>query len=78
MSNTLYIKDHLSRLYELERFLPVMSPAEIQDIVAGRVDFDDASIERWSLLLENYINESEVRLERALKKQEELCKIRKV
>ena len=78
MSNTLFIKDRLSRLYELERFLPVMSPAEIQEVVAGRVDFDDASIERWSLLLENYTNESEVRLARALEKQKSLCKTRKV
>lgn len=78
MSNTLYIKDHLSRLYELERFLPVMSPAEIQDFVAGRVDFDEATIARWSTLLENYTNESEVRLARALEKQKGLCKTRKV
>ncbi|EJX04471.1 hypothetical protein EVA_07421 [gut metagenome] len=76
--NLLNSKERLFQLYKLERFLPVMSPAEIQDIVAGRVDFDDASIERWSLLLENYTNESEVRLARALEKQKGICKIRKV
>ncbi len=41
------IKDRLRSLISIERYMPVMSPDEIAQVEAGRVDWDICSINAW-------------------------------
>lgn len=45
------MKQHLFRLLEIERFLPVMTAEEQQRVIAGDLNFDEATFAKWQELL---------------------------
>ena len=67
------VKKRLMRLLEIEKYMPVMTPEELRAITDGQSEFDSATIEKWSALLEKRNKEIHDRFAAAYKKQEELC-----
>lgn len=68
------VKQHLLRLLEIERYMPVMTPEELREIQEGRSEFDAATIDRWGQLLNERNRKIQSRFDAAYKRQEELCK----
>lgn len=68
------IKKRLMRLLEIEKYMPVMTPSELRAIADGQSQFDAATIERWSALLDKRNKEINDRFAAAYKKQDELCR----
>ena len=75
---TSVIKDRLQRLLELEKYMKVMTPAELHQITEGEnLDFPQETFDKWEKLLEERDKEWEERKLEAMNKQKELCKIKK-
>ena len=68
------IKQHLMRLLEIEKYMPVMTPDELRAIQEGNTDFAASTIERWKQLLTEKNNQMQKRFADAYKRQTELCK----
>lgn len=68
------VKQHLLRLLEIERYMPVMTPEELREIQEGRSKFDTETIDRWERLLDERNRKIQARFDAAYKRQEELCK----
>lgn len=68
------VKQHLLRLLEIERYMPVMTPEELREIQEGRSEFDTETIDRWGQLLDERNRKIQARFDAAYKRQEELCK----
>lgn len=45
------LKAHLLKLLELDKYLPVMTPQELNELQNGKTDFDMETTERWKSLL---------------------------
>ncbi len=67
------MKDRLMKLLEIEKYMPVMTPEELNEVSNGRCDFDSSYIYKWNELLEKRNNEIKNRFDAAYKRQEELC-----
>lgn len=67
------VKQHLLRLLQIEKYMPVMTPEELRQLQDGRSEFDDAAVERWAQLLDERNRKIQRRFDRAYKKQRELC-----
>ena len=73
------IKDRLQRLLELEKYMRVMTPDELKQVTEGdNLDFPPETFEKWKKLLDDKNKEWEERQAAAMKKQQELCKQKKV
>lgn len=68
------VKQHLLRLLEIEKYMPVMTPDELRELQNGRSEFDAATLERWGQLLTERNKQINDRFTAAYKRQEELCK----
>ena len=74
---TSVIKDRLQRLLELEKYMKVMTPAELHKITEGEnLDFPQETFDKWEKLLEERDKEWEERKLEAMNKQKELCKMK--
>ena len=74
---TSVIKDRLQRLLELEKYMKVMTPAELHQITVGEnLDFPQETFDKWEKLLEERDKEWEERKLEAMNKQKELCKMK--
>ena len=74
---TSVIKDRLQRLLELEKYMKVMTPAELHQITEGEnLDFPQETFDNWEKLLEERDTEWEERKLEAMNKQKELCKMK--
>lgn len=74
---TSVIKDRLQRLLELEKYMKVMTPAELHQITEGEnLDFPQETFDKWDKLLEERDKEWEERKLEAMNKQKELCKMK--
>lgn len=72
---TSVIKDRLQRLLELEKYMKVMTPAELHQITEGEnLDFPQETFDKWEKLLEERDKEWEERKLEAMNKQKELRK----
>lgn len=72
---TSVIKDRLQRLLELEKYMKVMTPAELHQITEGEnLDFPQETFDKWEKLLEERDKEWEERKSEAMNKQKELRK----
>ncbi len=58
-------------LLALERYIPVMTSAEIDALASGRTDFDNDTVEGWKSRLAQKENEIRQRFDAAYKKQNE-------
>lgn len=67
------VKQHLMRLLEIERYMPVMTPEELREVQEGRSEFDAETIGRWGQLLNERNRKIQDRFAAAYKRQEELC-----
>lgn len=67
------LKDRLMKLLEIEKYMPVMTPDELNEVSNGKYDFDSSIIYRWNELLQKRKDEIKHRFDAAYKKQEELC-----
>ena len=67
------VRKRLAQLLEIEKYMPVMTPEELRAITDGQSEFDSATIEKWSALLDKRNKEINDRFAAAYKKQEELC-----
>ena len=68
------VKQHLLRLLEIEKYMPVMTPEELRELQDGRSEFDAATVERWAQLLDERNRKIQSRFDAADKKQRVLCK----
>ena len=66
------ISRRLSRMYDLEKYIPVMTSTEIGALVSGKTDFGNDTIERWETLLGQKLEEINIHFEAAYKRQREL------
>jgi hypothetical protein len=74
---TSVIKDRLQRLLELEKYMKVMTPAELHQITeCENLDFPKETFDKWEKLLEERDKEWEERKLEAMNKQKELCKMK--
>lgn len=72
---TSVIKDRLQRLLELEKYMPVMNPEELQQVTEGEnLDFPPETFEKWKKLLDDKEKGWQERKAAAMEKQKELCK----
>lgn len=70
---TSVIKDRLQRLLELEKYMKVMTPAELHQITeCENLDFPKETFDKWEKLLEERDKEWEERKLEAMNKQKEL------
>lgn len=68
------VKQHLLRLLEIERYMPVMTPEELREVQEGRSVFEAATVERWGALLDERNRKIQDRFDAAYQRQKELCK----
>ena len=68
------MKQHLFRLLEIERYLPVMTAEEQQQVVAGNLDFDEPTFGKWRMLLATRNAERDARFAEAYARQKLLKK----
>lgn len=76
------VRSHVDRIYELERFIPVMTPAELHDFQqalsgAKKIDFSNLE-EVWAVRLSQRNETVYARVRDAQKKSDELCKMKEV
>jgi len=74
--------NNMLELFELEKYMPVMSPAELRDYeqaITGKAqaDFSPDTVIRWEVLLRARNNEINARFKAANAKSNELCKMQK-
>jgi transcriptional regulator with XRE-family HTH domain len=67
------VKQHLLRLLQIEKYMPVMTPEELRQLQDGRSEFDDATIEHWAHLLDERNRIIQRRFEEAYNRQKKLC-----
>ena len=67
------VRKRLARLLEIEKYMPVMTPAELREVTEGDCDFDTQTINKWGALLDKRNKEINDRFNAAYKRQEELC-----
>ena len=68
------VKQHLLRLLDIERYLPVMTIEEQQRVIAGDLDFGDEQYAHWGALLEQKNVKLEARFAAAFARQKTLKK----
>lgn len=68
------VKARLIKLLEIEKYMPVMTPSELRELSEGKIEFEQATIDRWSALLDQHNKEINDRFNEAYKRQEELCR----
>ncbi len=68
------VKQHLFYLLSIEKYMPVMSPEELQHLQEGYEDFSPETIAKWQHLLDERTKQINDRFTAAYKKQDELCK----
>lgn len=71
------IKNHLFRLLQIERYMPVMTPDELKHLSEGQLDFEPGTFAKWEILLNDRNEQIANRFKEAYKKQDELCKMNK-
>ena len=64
------IKAQLSRLLNIEQYLPVMTAEEQQHIINGRYDFDAETYTKWDALLAEKKASIDGRIKAAMERQE--------
>lgn len=67
------IKKHLLSLLQLEQYIPVMTNEEIQLMSSGH-QFDQDTIAKWGMLLNDYNKETLTQVRASMQRQEQLCK----
>lgn len=68
------MKNHIFRLLQLEKYMPVMTSCELRELSEGKVDFDAETVEKWERLLIDRNEQISNRFKAAYQKQNELCK----
>lgn len=68
------MKNHLFRLLQLEKYMPVMTPEELRQLSEGKLDFEPETFAKWEVLLNDRNISIKKRFDEAYKKQEVLCK----
>lgn len=71
------MKNHIFRLLQLEKYMPVMTPGELRELSEGKVDFDEETLEKWEVLLSERNKSIADRFNTAYQRQEELCRMNK-
>lgn len=61
----------LAYIYNIERYIPVMSSEEVDALLSGKTDFDDDTIGRWQASLDKRESEIRQRFDEAYKRQKE-------
>ncbi|MDR0658814.1 MAG: hypothetical protein LBG18_07790 [Mediterranea sp.] len=74
--------DSISKLLDMEKYMPVMSPEELREfemIVSGKrkADFSPETVGKWEVLLQQRDEEINARFKAANSKSKGLCKTRK-
>lgn len=65
------MKQHLFRLLEIERYLPVMTAEEQQRVIAGDLNFDEATFAKWQGLLVEKNAQLNARFKEAYERQKQ-------
>lgn len=65
------MKQHLFRLLEIERYLPVMTAEEQQCVIAGDLNFDEATFAKWQGLLVEKNAQLKARFNEAYERQKQ-------
>lgn len=65
------MKQHLFRLLEIERYLPVMTAEEQQRVIAGDLNFDEATFTKWQGLLVEKNAQLKARFKEAYERQKQ-------
>lgn len=65
------MKQHLFRLLEIERYLPVMTAEEQQRVIAGDLNFDDSTFAKWQGLLVEKNAQLKARFNEAYERQKQ-------
>ena len=68
------MKNHIFRLLQLEKYMPVMTSGELRELSEGKVDFDAETVEKWERLLIDRNEQISNRFKAAYQKQNDLCK----
>lgn len=64
------VRNRILGLLSLERFIPVMTKEQVQELAAGRTDFDRATMDGWQARLDQRNNEIRRRFDAAYKRQD--------
>lgn len=76
------VRSRVEKVFELERFIPVMSPSELhefEEFLAGRTSPDFSNLEElWSVRLSQRQESMFSRVRDAKQKSDELCKMKEV
>ena len=66
------VKKQLLQLLEIEKYIPVMSKEELQEMSVGS-HFNQATIDKWEMLLKDYNKETLTQVRASMQRQR-LCK----
>jgi hypothetical protein len=74
--------ESISKLLDIEKYMPVMSPAELREfeqIVTGKkkADFNPEMVEKWERLLQDRTESINARFKAAYSQSDKLCKTKK-
>ena len=67
------VKKQLLQLLEIEKYIPVMTKEELQEMTIGR-SFSQTTIDKWEMLLKDYNKETLTQVKASMQRQKELCK----
>ena len=67
------VKKQLLQLLEIEKYIPVMTKEELQEMTIGR-SFSQTTIDKWEMLLKDYNKETLTQVKASMQRQEQLCK----
>lgn len=70
------LKARLLYLLEVEKYIPVMTHEELRKLQNVDANFDDKTIKKWERMLNDKNDISKNRFEKAMQKQEDLCRIK--
>ena len=65
------VRNRILDLLSLERYIPVMTKEEVQELASGRTDFDRATVDGWKDMLDRREGEIRRRFDEAYKRQKE-------
>ena len=68
------VKKQLLQLLEIEKYIPVMTKEELQEMTIGR-SFSQTTIDKWEELLKDYNKETLTQVRASMQRQEQLCKL---
>lgn len=65
------VRNRILGLLSLEKYIPVMTKEQVQELAAGRTDFDRDTVDGWQDMLDRREGEIRRRFDEAYKRQKE-------